>query len=155
MIEPHGMHAIPLHARPFVIALLTVLVVCAVGTFNLWPFSSWELFSRLRTDRQTGWSAVAVDRAGRDRAYPINSQPHGLRGFQFVIARFPERPAAERNAICAAWLAGARELFGPDTQLVRIYHLEWRLSDRRGERAAPPHSELAWTCSAKGARETS
>jgi hypothetical protein len=132
---------------------VATLVVCAVASLNLWPFSNWELFSRLRTDQQTGWKAVAVDRAGRERDYPVTSLPRGYRGFGFIIADFSKRSVAERDAICGAWLSGATEHFGSSTRLVRIYHLDWLLSDRQGDRAAPPHSTLAWTCSAKGARE--
>lgn len=145
--------AAPRYARPFVALFLATLVVCALAAVNLWPFSNWELFSRLRTNQQTGWKAVAVDRAGRERDYPIAARPNGYRGFRFIIANFSERSATERDAICATWLRGATDQFGPATRLVRIYHVEWLLSDRRDNRAAPPHRTLAWICSAKGARE--
>jgi hypothetical protein len=147
--------AAPRYARPFVALFLATLVVCAVAAVNLWPFSNWELFSRLRTDRQTGWAAVAVDQSGRAHPYPIVSLGHGYRGFGFIAAHLAERSPAERNAICTAWLRGATERFGPSTRLVGIYRLAWLLSDREGERAAPPRRALAWTCGAKGAREAS
>ncbi len=147
--------AAPRYARPFVALFLATLVVCPLASLNPWPFSNWELFSRLRTDQQTGWRAVAVDSAGREHVYPIASLPHGYRGFGSIMADFSERSAAERDAICAAWLRGATEQFGSGTRLLRIYHLQWLLSDRRGRRAAPPHPTLAWICSTKGAREAS
>jgi hypothetical protein len=127
----------PRQARPFVAAFLATLVVCGLAPFNLWPFSNWELFSRLRTDRQTRWEAVAVAWTGRERAYPIASK----------------RPAAEPDASCAAWLRGATEVLGTKTRLVRIYRMEWLLSDRRGHRATPRRRTLIWVCTAKGARE--
>jgi hypothetical protein len=133
--------------------LLATLVVCALVPLNLWPFSNWELFSRLRMDRQTGWALVAVDSTGRVRAYPVASLPHGYRGLASVMAGFPKDSVTERDAACAAWLHNARDGFGSNTQLVRIYRLEWLLSDRQGNRAAPPHSALAWICTEKGARE--
>jgi hypothetical protein len=71
------------------------------------------------------------------------------------MAGFSKRSAADRDAICAAWLRGATEQFGSGTRLLRIYRREWLLSDRRGKRAAPPHRTLAWFCTAKGAREAS
>ena len=132
---------------------LATLVVCALAALNPWPFSDWELFSRLRTDQQTSWKAVAVDWAGRKRDYPIASLAHGYRRFGSFMADFSERSPTERDAICAAWLRNATEQFGPSTRLVMIYHVEWLLSDRQGNRAAPRHRTLAWTCSAKGARE--
>jgi hypothetical protein len=133
--------------------LLTTLVVCPLAALNLWPFSNWELFSRLRTDQQIGWSALAVDTAGREHGYPIASLPHGYRPSGSTMADFSQRSAAERDVICAAWLRGAIERFGSGTRLVRIYQLEWLLSDRLGRRADPPHRTLVWICSTKGARE--
>jgi len=132
---------------------LATLVVCPLAALNAWPFANWDLFSRLRTNQQTRWEAVAVDRARRERDYPIASVPPSYRAFGSIMADFSERSAADRDAICAVWLRGASEEFGSGTWLLRIYHLEWLLSDRQGSRAAPPHRTLAWICSAKGARE--
>ncbi len=131
---------------------LATLVVCALAAVNLWPFSNWELFSRLRSDQQTGWEVVAVDGTGHKRDFPILLLPHGHRDFRSFMAGFTKRAGAERDAICVAWLAGATEQFGPSTRRLSIYHLEWLLSDRRGNRAAPAGLALAWTCTSKGAR---
>jgi hypothetical protein len=68
------------------------------------------------------------------------------------MTHFGERSAIERDAICAAWLRSSTEQLGPSARVLRIYHLTWLLSDRRGDRAAAPNRTLAWTCSAKGAR---
>ena len=145
--------AAPRYARPFVALLLTALVVCPLAAVNLWPFSNWELFSRLRTDQQIVWRAAAVDSAGREHDYPISALPLGDRPFRSFMLDFSERSAAERDAICTAWLGGATERFGSGTRLLSIYHLDWLLSERQGKRAAAPHRTLAWICSAKGARE--
>ena len=142
----------PRGARAFVVVFLSVLVACALAPWNLWPFSNWELFSRVRTDRQEGWEAVAVDRAGHERRYAIAALPHGFRGFQFIMRDFPTRSARERDAICEVWLRAATERFGSSTHEVAIYRLSWLLSDRRGKRAAPPGRALDWVCTAKGAR---
>jgi hypothetical protein len=143
----------PRHARAFVAVFLATLVFSALVPVNLWPFSNWELFSRLRTDRQIGWEGVAVDWVGHMRAYPLASLPQGYRGVAAVLADFSKRSAAERDAICADWLGRASKQLGLRMRLVRVYRLEWQLSDRQGNRPAPPHSTLAWVCSAKGARE--
>ncbi|MGZ4280522.1 MAG: hypothetical protein ACXVEM_00370 [Gaiellaceae bacterium] len=132
---------------------LTALVVCPLAVVNLWPFSSWELFSHLRTDRETSWEAIAVTRSGRQRHDPLGSVPHGYRGFGFIMRGFSTRPATSRDAVCAAWLREAEAGVAPGTKLLRIYRLEWRLSARRGNRTAPPRRSLAWVCSAKGVRE--
>ena len=93
-----------------------------------------------------------IDPAGRERGYRFQSFPRGHRGFEVTMTHFSEHSANERDAICAAWLRSASEQLGPSTRLLRIYHLTWLLSDRRGDRAAPPDRTLAWICSEKGAR---
>src|SRR5712672_427014 len=101
---PSASGAAPRHARAFVVVFVATVVVSAVAGLNLWPFSSWELFSRLRTPQEQGWQAVAVGPAGHDRVDPIASLPHGYRGFPFIMDSFSTRPAAQRNAICHVWL---------------------------------------------------
>jgi len=137
---------VPRHARPFVAAFLATLVVCALAPLNLWPFSSWELFSRLRSDQVSGWLAVAVDAGGRVRDFSFGSLPHAAHGVRVT--------AGERHAVCD-WLREPHVRFGDHATRLRIYHVEWVLSDRQGERAAPPRRTLAWTCTASEAREPS
>jgi hypothetical protein len=134
-----------------VVLFLSALVVCAVGAVNAWPFSSWRLFSSLRTDRQSSWQAMAVDTSGRERDFPIAAMPHGYRGFRPIMNGFASRSSGSRNAVCGIWLRGATRRFGPSTEQLRIYHLHWLLSDRHGGRAGPPKRTLAWTCGPKGA----
>jgi len=143
----------PRYAWPFVAVFLATLVVCALVPFNPWPFSDWELFSRLRTDRQSAWEAIAVESSGLRIAYPLASLPHGYRGFASTMAHFSERSAAGRDAMCETWLRTATEHLGSNTSLFRIDELSWLLSGRRGSRRAPRRRIDEWTCSAKGARE--
>jgi hypothetical protein len=131
---------------------LTTLVVCAVASVNAWPFSSWRLFSSLRTDKQTSWQAVAVDTSGREQDFPIAMVTHGYRAFGRTMSGLPKRSPAERDATCAAWLTGATKRLGPGTERLRLYRLEWLLSRRQGDRAAPPTRTLAWTCDRRGIR---
>jgi len=135
--------------------LLVALVVFPFTGLNAWPFSNWELFSRLRTDSQAGWEAVAVGRRRRRSDFELASLPHGYRGFPFIMNGFFARSVADRDAICATWLRAAIERFGAGTRRLRIYRLRWRLDRRRGDRAAPPRRTLKWTCSARGARAAS
>jgi hypothetical protein len=144
--------SVPRYARPFVALFLVALIFFPLAAVNAWPFSSWRLFSSLRTDRQTSWQALAVDSAGHERDYPIASVPHGYRGFGRIMTGFSKRPAAGRDAICGVWLQGATKRFGPSVDLLRIYSLNWLVSDRHGHRAAAPRRTLAWICSPEGAR---
>jgi len=120
----------PRYARPFVAAFVGMLVICALVPLNLWPFSNWELFSRLRGPVETSWTAVVREPDGRTREYLIG--PH---------------------TACAPLLRSAKSRFGPATG-VRIYHVERLLSDRIGARAAPPDRTLVSSCTGRGVRAT-
>lgn len=149
---PSASATVPRHARAFVALLLAALVLCAVTSVNAWPLSSWRLFSSLRSDRQTSWQAVAVDASGRAQDYPIASSAHGYRGFGHIVSGFPKRSDTRRDAICAAWLSGATTQFGPSTEFLRIYRLDWLVSRRQGDRAGAPRRTLAWICDLQGVR---
>lgn len=145
----------PRYARPFVALFVTAMVLCPLSGANAWPFSSWRLFSALRTPNATSWQAVAVDTSGQERDYPLASVPHGYRGFGLVMGGFSKRSPAARDSICRAWVHGATKRFGPGTTEVRIYRVHRLLSDRRGRRAGPARRVLAWICGPEGARAAS
>jgi hypothetical protein len=142
--------AAPRYARPFVAALLVALVVSASVAVNPWPFSNWELFSRLRSDRQTRWQEVAVDSGGHVHDYVVSSLPAAHQEVVGLADDHSQGWADEHNAICAQSLGAGPVSLGPRAQVVRIYYLTWRLGDRRGERAAPPRRTLELTCSSRG-----
>ena len=125
------MGAAPRYARPFVAIFVGMVVVCALAPLNLWPFSNWELFSRLRGPVESYWEAVVED--------------HGL-----VVVDYTIRP----HTACLPLLRSATARFGPATD-VRIYHVERLLSDRIGSHAAPPYRTLVATCTPKGVRAQS
>jgi hypothetical protein len=152
-VRPHcsDSSVIPRHARTFVALFLTAVVLCPLAAVNAWPFSSWRLFSTLRTAHQVSWQAVAVDSGGREQEYSVAALPHGYRGFGRIMDGFSTRSVGSRNAICGAWLQGAVEQLGPGAKLVKIYRLDWVLSRRRGGRARGLHRTPAWICDAGGA----
>jgi hypothetical protein len=134
--------AAPRYARPFVAVFLTAIVLCGLAAVNAWPFSNWELFSRLRSDRMTAWEEIAVSASG-DRDAVISSVPHA---FDRLTARGFSKP----SAVCAGWLQRASHDVGEKALVVRVYHLNWLLSDRRGSHAAPPHRTLKLVCTVQG-----
>jgi hypothetical protein len=136
----------PRLARPFVAVFLAAIVICAVATIEAWPLTGWRLFSHLRTDEQSAWSATAVDSRGREHEYPLGRLEMGYRGFIFLMGEFAERSPAERLELCDAWREGTGELLGFEATEVRIYQSHWRLSEREGDRAAPGNPELRYTC---------
>jgi hypothetical protein len=121
------MGAAPRYARPFVAVFVAIVVVCALTPLNLWPFSNWELFSRLRGPVQSYWQAVV--------------QHHGL------VSDYTIGP----HTACAPLLRSATARFGPATD-VRIYRVERLLSDRIGTHTAAPDRTLVAVCTAKGVR---
>ena len=144
----------PRHARPFVALFLAALVVCPLAVVNLWPFSSWELFSRLRTDRQTTWEAVAVDRAGRERTMIRSARsPTATAGFVFIMRGFSTRAAAARDAVCATWLRGANAGLGRGRSCCGSTGSSGGSPIAAAAAPRRPAGRLAWVCSAKGARE--
>jgi hypothetical protein len=123
-----NMFGAPRYARPFVVVFVGMLVVCALAPLNLWPFSSWELFSRLRDPVVSGW--VAVVSAHNDRVRDFAIGPH---------------------TPCGPFLRSVTERFGPATR-VRIFRVEHLLSDGDDSHPAPPYRTLLVTCTAKGPR---
>ena len=121
------MGAAPRYARPFVAIFIGMVVICALAPLNLWPFSNWELFSRVRGPVESYWEAVV--------------EYHG------VVADYPIAP----DTACAPLLRSATVRFGRAAH-VRIYRVERLLSDRIGAHAGPPYRTLVTTCTAKGVR---
>ena len=124
------MGAAPRYARPFVATFVAIVVACALAPLNLWPFSNWELFSRVRGPVESSWVAI-VEHHGLVAEYTVGS-----------------------HTACAPLLRGATARFGPTT-VVRIYHAERLLSDRIGAREVPPSLTPVATCTAKGVRAAS
>src|SRR5256885_11562104 len=124
------MGAAPRYAGPFVAVFVGLVVACALAPLNLWPFSNWELFSRLRGPVESHWEAV-VQHDGRVVDYAVG--PH---------------------TACGPLLRNAAARFGPATG-VRVYQIRRLLSDRVGPHAAPPYPALLGTGTAQGAQSHS
>ena len=142
MVDNHGMPSdrLPRHARPFVAGLVVALCTCAAVPLNEWPFSSWELFSRLRSDHQTALSLVD---GAHGRVLAAQVQAYG----RVPLRAFVAESATRKRATCAAW----RRASGDAGELT-VYRVDWRLSERSGSRAAAPRRTLVWTCRRPGAR---
>jgi len=124
--------------RVFVGAFLAVFLVCGFLGLELWPLTGWRLFSELRTDQQIAWRATAVGEAGETQIR-FEDLPHAYRNFALVMRTLSERPRAEQEAACRAWLDAVRR-GRPDTSTVRVYRIDWYLSHRHGSQDGPPPS---------------
>jgi len=116
----------PRYARPFVMVFVGMLVVCALAPLNLWPFSSWELFSRLRDPMVSSWVAVVSG--------------HDVRAHDFAVGR---------HTACDPYLRTVTERIASATG-VRIYRVEHLVSDGDDRQPARSYRTLVVTCTAKG-----
>lgn len=123
-----------------------MMVASALFVWEPWPFTSFRLFSHVRTDQQARWEAEAVGADGRAQAYPLGALPKGVRGFAFTMSEFNAATDARRLEICNAWIQAAPELIGVDAVEVRLYLHEWLLSERSNDRAQPGTRTLEYTC---------
>lgn len=132
-------------AKLLVTAFLAAFIYCGVRGVEAWPLTGFRLFSRLRTDEQTSWLATYVDAQGAERDVPFERMSRAYSGFVHILADFPRLTSGERGLVCDAWRAGILEL-GVEAREMRIYRVEWRLSERRGLRAIPPRRSLLHVC---------
>jgi hypothetical protein len=140
----------PRWARWFVGAYLTLFVVCGVAGLEAWPLTGWRLFADARQARQPGFQAVTVDRAGRETPIPFRDLPAGYRGQVQVLKGFAGLPPARQAAVCQAWAEAVADR-GGEVAEVRIYQTVTDVSQREGDRGAPPARSPRFTCRPGGA----
>ena len=131
-------------------AFLALFVVCGVAGLEAWPLTGWRLFADARQARQPGFQAVTVDRADRETPIPFRDLPAGYRGDVQVLKGFASLPSARQAAVCQAWATAVRER-GGEVAEVRIYQTVTDVSQREGDRGAPPARSLRFTCRPGGA----
>lgn len=144
---------VPPFARPFVAIVLALIIACGIFAWELWPFTSFRLFSTVRIDHQTAWSATVVDDSGAETAYPLGGLDHGFRGFPFTMSEFATASQERQDELCRTWVDAAPELVGTTATQVRLYLREWTLSDRMDDRALPGITTLKYVCTDAGARD--
>ena len=148
--SPGTQERAPRWAHWFVGAFLALFVVCGVAGLEAWPLTGWRLFADARQARQPGFQAVTVDRAGRETPIPFRDLPAGYRGDVQVLKGFAGLPSARQAAVCQAWATAVRARGGEVAQL-RIYQTVTDVSQREGDRGAPPARSLRFTCRPRGA----
>jgi hypothetical protein len=121
-----------------------------VAGLEAWPLTGWRLFADARQARQPGFQAVTVDRADRETPIPFRDLPAGYRGDVQVLKGFASLPSARQAAVCQAWATAVRER-GGEVAEVRIYQTVTDVSQREGDRGAPPARSLRFTCRPGGA----
>jgi hypothetical protein len=140
----------PRWARWFVGAYLAVFVLCGVAGLEAWPLTGWRLFADARQARQPGLQAATVDADGRETPIPFRDLPAGFRGDVQVLKGFADLSPAGQAAVCQAWAEEVRAR-GGEVAEIRIYATVTDVSDRVGDRAAPPTRTLRFTCRPRSA----
>jgi hypothetical protein len=135
----------PRWARWLVGVYLAIFVACGVFGLEAWPLTGWRLFADARQARQPGFQAVTVDSAGRETPVPFADLPAGYQGNVQVLKGFAGLPAGRQAAVCQAWAEAVRARGGEAAE-VRIYQTLTDVSDRVGDRGAPPQRTLRFTC---------
>ena len=144
-LSPGAPEPAPRWARWFVGVYLALFVVCGVAGLEAWPLTGWRLFADARQARQPGFEAATVDRAGRETPIPFRDLPAGYRGNVQVLKEFARLPAGRQAAVCQAWAEAVRDR-GGEVAEVRIYQTVTDVSQRSGDRGAPPARSLRFTC---------
>ena len=140
----------PRWARWFVGIYLALFVVCGLAGLEAWPLTGWRLFADARQARQPGFQAVTADSDGRETPIPFSRLPAGYRGDVQVLKGFAGLPPERQAAVCQAWAEAVRGRGGQVAE-VRIYQTLTDVSQRAGDRGAPPARTLRFTCRPRSA----
>ncbi len=119
---PAGPPAVSALTRHLVRLFLVALLVCGLGTFEVFPFSGFRLFSELRGEERKSWQLRAVDADGDEHPIVLGELPLSYRKTTLLIDDWDELPAAERDEICRAW-SGPLRAAGVAVDGVRIYQV--------------------------------
>lgn len=141
---------LPLATRVFVYGFLAVFLVTGLAGIEAWPLTGWKLFSQVRTDRQTGWEAVTVDGAGRERPVPFSALPRGYRGGPHLFSAFRRFSTQRIDEACRSLIEAVRERGRTDARNIRVYKRvrRSRLGPGSGGRPAvvPVRRDLLYEC---------
>lgn len=114
-----------------VLVLLALPIVFSVG-IRSWPFTSWELFSGVRSETGSTWRVFAVDADGEEAPIDLASAGDGMNGWFQLAKQFDHMPADEQAAVCTAWLKAAQEIREP-VQSLNLYRFRTEFVVTDGE----------------------
>jgi hypothetical protein len=140
----------PRWSRAFVAVFLGAFALCGLLGIEAWPLTGWHLFSRLRSDHQVTWQAIAVTGSGTEQEVRFERLPRAYSNFRLLMRGFSSLSAADRAAACRAWAEAVRRE-GTSLASLRLYRVDWYVSYRHGSGSGPPPSRtLLYTCGAEG-----
>jgi hypothetical protein len=120
---------------------LLLFAVTGIAHLELYPFSGFRLFSELRGEERTSWQLRGVDAKGEEVGISVGHLPLGYRQSTRLIPGMADMNTRERDELCDAWAAPARER-GVDVVRVRIYRT---VGSVRPD-GPPPERTLVYEC---------
>jgi hypothetical protein len=121
-------------ARVVVLVLLGAFVASFLTEAELWPMSSFRLFSGLRSDQSSSVELVAVSANGSEQRIDVQRNRTAARSALHQVSTLPHLPLAEQQKEVRAWL-GIAEMDPDAFVAVRLYRVTLRHSPDDG---APP-----------------
>jgi len=104
---------------------LAAVLVSAVASVELWPFTGFRLYHELRTRTHPAWELVTLAPDGREQRASLDDLGIEYRSTDRQLGRDPDALSPGRaDEVCRAWAAG----FGAP---VRIYRT--RVDARSGD----------------------
>lgn len=95
---------------------LIALVGCVAAEAELWPLSSFRLFSERRTGTRVEWRLVVVDAHGTESPADTAAMGRGFRQLGHQLPVLARASADERGEACAAWQSRL-----PQADSLRVY----------------------------------
>jgi hypothetical protein len=113
-----------------------LLVLLAIGftSTEVWPLTSFHLFSSLRHRHRTAWQIVSVDAEGDETTVHLSELPIVYHQSALQLDDFGGWPQERRDEYCDAWVGALRDQDRP-ARWIRIYRSRFDvIDDRRVDR---------------------
>lgn len=121
-------------------AMVVTLLVCAAGSLEPWPFTSFRLFSQVRTGRSTQVDLVATDDAGRSSTVTFVGNELVVRSAQRRIRTLPALSGEQQRTVALELLAVSDTDPGTVHQVV-VRRTTLQLDPDSGDRAQVSSTE--------------
>ncbi len=121
--------------RRGLLAYLAVLLAVGFTSSELWPLSSFHLFSGRQHEFRRAYAVQAVLPDGSEQGISFNTLPVGLRHTQRQISDFAEWSQSRRDESCDEWIEAIRAE-GTPARFIRIYWAKYEMKTSRRVTAA-------------------
>lgn len=109
---------------------LAVLLVVGFASMELWPLTSFHLFSEVRHREDSRWRVVATMPDGKEEPVQFRQLPIAFRQTYLQIEDFDDWSSQRRDKFCDAWV-GALSDQGSGARWIRIYQARYDVVDGR------------------------